>query len=95
MGAVYKPIFELRMRSIGKTKRAKLKDSKKKLRPTKVKPKPVKSKKKQKKTSTPLADKNKAKEILLEEFKLGLKTKEEYRKEVKKIENMFKEGGEV
>jgi hypothetical protein len=78
-----------------KTKREKLKDSKKKLRPTKVKPKPVKSKKKQKKTSTPLADKNKAKEILLEEFKLGLKTKEEYRKEVKKIENMFKEGGEV
>ena len=44
---------------------------------------------------TSLADKNKAKEILIEEFKLGLKTKAEYRKAVEVIENMYDKGGLV
>ena len=67
----------------------------KKGKKTTLKKKPVKPTEKTKTTSTPLADKNKAKELLLEEFKLGLKTKSEYRKEVKKIENMFSKGGKI
>ena len=69
------------------------------------KPKPKKPKEEVEEIPTPkdeptiprttLADKNKAKELLLEEFKLGLKTKEEYRAEVKKIENMYKKGGKI
>ena len=49
-------------------------------------------KKRKKKTTaqpTSLSDRNKAKELLLEEFKLGLINKKEYRTKVKKIENMF------
>ena len=55
--------------------------------------------KKRKKTTktqpTSLADRNKAKELLLEEFKLGLITKKEYRSKVKKIENMYDKGGKI
>ena len=61
-----------------------------------------KRKKKKKKPSEPkedkpkrtsLADKNKAKELLLEEFKLGLIDRDEYRAKAKKIEEMYKDGG--
>ena len=91
-----------------KTKREKLKETKSKARPTKAKAKkpvlkkakkPVVKKakkpvvKKPKIQRTSLADKNKAKEILIEEFKLGLKTKAEYRKAVEIIENMYDKGG--
>jgi len=83
-----------------KTKREKLKETKSKARPTKTKAKkPVVKKakkpvaKKPKIQRTSLADKNKAKEILIEEFKLGLKTKAEYRKAVEIIENMYDKGG--
>lgn len=65
----------------------------------KDKPKPPKKEQPKKveptSTRTSLADKNKAKELLLEEFKLGLKSKKEYREEVKKIENMFNKGGKI
>lgn len=44
---------------------------------------------------TPLKDKNRAKELLLEEFKLGLITKKEYRVKVQKIEDMYGKGGKV
>jgi|TARA_R100000479_G_scaffold174816_1_gene124055 hypothetical protein len=72
------------------TKRERLKKAKTQKRPTKSKKETVKKPTRQR---TPLADKNRAKEILLEEFKLGLKTKAEYRKAVKEIEEMFDEGG--
>ena len=55
-------------------------------------------KKRKKKTTaqpTSLSDRNKAKELLLEEFKLGLINKKEYRTKVKKIENMFDKGGKI
>jgi hypothetical protein len=44
-----------------------------------------------------LKDRNRAKELLLEELKLGLITKEEYLDERKKINDMFKyeKGGKV
>lgn len=78
-----------------KRKKKSIVDLKKGKKKTTIKKTPVKPTKKTKTTSTPLADKNKAKELLLEEFKLGLKTKAEYRKEVKKIENMFSKGGKL
>lgn len=74
------------------TKRQKLKKAKTQKRPTKSK-KTTQPKTKEKRT--PLADKNRAKEILLEEFKLGLITKAEYREGREKIDNMYKEGGIV
>ena len=42
---------------------------------------------------TPLKDKNRAKELLIEEFKLGLITKKEYRVKIKAIDEMFDKGG--
>lgn len=47
----------------------------------------------EKPTKTTLADKNKAKELLLEEFKLGLIDKNEYRAKAKQIEDMYSKGG--
>ena len=44
---------------------------------------------------TPLKDKNRAKELLLEEFDRGLITKKEYRVKVQKIEDMYGKGGKV
>tara|TARA_Y100001937_G_scaffold11332_1_gene14012 strand:- start:1640 stop:2542 length:903 start_codon:yes stop_codon:yes gene_type:complete len=44
---------------------------------------------------TPLADKNKAKELLLKEFELGLITKKQYLADRKKIDNLFSKGGKV
>ena len=73
-------------------------------KPTDKKPtkKPTKPKKEEEKPiekptgkPTPLKDKNRAKELLLEEFKLGLITKKEYRVKVQKIEDMYGKGGKV
>jgi hypothetical protein len=44
---------------------------------------------------TPLKDKNRAKELLLEEFDRGLITKKEYRIKVQKIEDMYGKGGKI
>ena len=44
---------------------------------------------------TPLADKNKAKELLLKEFELGLITKKQYLADRKKIDELFSKGGKV
>ena len=60
--------------------------------PKKEEKKPVE---KEKGRPTPLKDKNRAKELLLEEFKLGLITKKEYRVKVQKIEDMYGKGGKV
>jgi len=60
----------------------------------KAKP-PTKKKEEPKPQPTPLADKNKAKELLLEEFKLGIWTKEEYREKANAIDNMYGKGGTI
>jgi hypothetical protein len=67
----------------------------KKIKPPKPPKKEEKPKKKEERQPTPLKDRNRAKELLLEEFKLGLITKEEYLDERKKINDMFKKGGKV
>ena len=56
------------------------------------KEKPI-EKKKDIEKPTPLADKNRAKELLLEEFRLGLITKKEYREDREKIDKMYQKGG--
>jgi len=86
-----------------KKRREKEKPKKKRGRPKKTeeekkKPLPKKKKKpidKRKVERTPLRDKNKAKELLLEEFKLGLITKKEYREKSNKIENTYSTGGKL
>jgi hypothetical protein len=65
------------------------KDKKKKVVPPKEVPAEPK------RQPTPLADKNRAKEILLEEFKLGIWTKDEYREKANKIDNMYSKGGKL
>jgi len=72
----------------------KTEEEKKKPLPKVEKKKPI-EKKKETQKPTPLADKNKAKELLLEEFKLGLITKKEYREGRKKIEDMYAKGGNI
>jgi len=87
---------ERREKEVPKKKRGrpkKTEEEKKKPLP-KVKKKPI-EKKKETQKPTPLADKNKAKELLLEEFKLGLITKKEYREGRKKIEDMYAKGGKI
>jgi len=65
-------------------------------KPDKKKPvKKEKPTKKEKGKPTSLKDRNRAKELLLEEFKLGLITKKEYRQKVQKIEDMYEKGGEI
>jgi len=71
-------------------KRKKTALPKKKKKTTK---KPVKPKVERK--PTPLADKNKAKELLLKEYELGLITKKQYLADRKKIDEMFKKGGKI
>jgi hypothetical protein len=87
-----------------KERREKETPKKKKGRPKKIdqeekkplpkigKKKPI-EKKKDIEKPTPLADKNRAKELLLEEFRLGLITKKEYREDRDKIDKMYQEGG--
>lgn len=67
----------------------------KKLKPPKPPKKEEKPTEKEERQPTPLRDRNRAKELLLEEFKLGLITKEEYLDERKKINDMFNKGGKV
>lgn len=65
-------------------------------KPDKKKPvKKEKPTKEEKGQPTPLKDRNRAKELLLEEFKLGLITKKEYRQKVQKIEDMYEKGGKI
>jgi hypothetical protein len=71
------------------------KDEKKPTKPTKPKKEEKKPVEKEKGRPTPLKDKNRAKELLLEEFKLGLITKKEYRVKVQKIEDMYGKGGKI
>jgi hypothetical protein len=71
------------------------KEEKKPVKPTKPKKEEKKPIEKGKGRPTPLKDKNRAKELLLEEFKLGLINKKEYRVKVQKIEDMYGEGGKI
>lgn len=66
-----------------------------KVKPTKPPKKEKKPIEKPKGKPTPLKDKNRAKELLLEEYKLGLISKKEYRQKVQKIEDMYGKGGEI
>ncbi len=66
-----------------------------KLKPTKPPKKEKKPIEKPKGEPTPLKDRNRAKELLLEEFKLGLINKKEYRQKVQKIEDMYETGGKI
>lgn len=67
-------------------------EKKKPTKPTKKEEKPVE---KPKGKPTPLKDRNRAKELLLEEFKLGLINKKEYRQKVQKIDDMYAKGGKI
>jgi len=79
-------------RKLKKLEKKELKKAEKKLLP-KVKPVKPTLKKITKREPTPLKDKNRAKELLIEEFKLGLITKKEYRIKIKAIDEMFDKGG--
>ena len=80
----------------GRPKKEKSEEEKPLPKPDKKKPvKKEKPKKEDKGQPTPLKDRNRAKELLLEEFKLGLINKKEYRQKVQKIEDMYEKGGKV
>ena len=81
-------------------KRKKAELPKKKKKPKKPVTKPKTEPKKEKKPPltrrpTPLADKNKAKELLLKEYELGLITKKQYLADRKKIDELFSKGGKI
>jgi len=79
-------------RKLKKLEKKVIKQGEKKLLP-KVKPVKPTLKKITKREPTTLKDKNRAKELLIEEFKLGLITKKEYRIKIKAIDEMFDKGG--